>query len=343
MTYFPPDIIDNATTIFAEALEQTILKAEQRQLDIATGYFAPDVWRIIGHAFAELHAFRLLLGERPDVHMGGAETFDLRRYYHAKIADDLARLTFDRKHAELVDALLAFLERDEVQVRLFSGPFLHAKAYIFDQISFVGSSNFTPSGLTRNSELMLTSMSQSVARGLREWFETKWAQSEDYKPDLIDTLRASKFGSKSYTPFEVFMKALYEYFKERIALEQDRAATVDLARFQEEGKAEAIRLLDKWGGVLVADAVGLGKTYIGLSLLERELLTNRKRGRVPRGLVICPAQLRELVWRPRLAAIAHNLLDEHACIHFNASYKMSWWWPRYNPELARLCDQRQLL
>ena len=309
MTYFPPDIIENTTTIFAEALEQTILKADQRQLDIATGYFAPEVWRIVGNALVELRTFRLLLGERPEVPMGGPETVDLRRYYRAKIADDLARLTFDRQHAELVDALLEFLARDEAQVRLFSGPFLHAKAYIFDQISFVGSGNFTPAGLTRNSELMLTSMSQATASGLREWFEGKWAQSEDYKPDLIDTLRASKFGSKPYTPFEVFMKALYEYFKERIALEQDRAATVDLARFQEEGKAEAVRLLDKWGGVLVADAVGLGKTYIGLSLLERELLTNRKRGRVPRGLVICPAQLRDLVWRPRLVEYGIPVVD----------------------------------
>ncbi len=276
MTYFPPDIIDNASTIFAQALEQTILKADQRQLDIATGYFAPEVWRIVGNTFTELRAFRLLLGERPEVPTGGPEAVDLRRYYRAKIADDLARLTF---------------------------------AYIFDQISFVGSGNFTPSGLTRNSELMLTSMSQAVARGLREWFEGKWTQSEDYKPDLIDTLRASKFGSKPYTPFEVFMKALYEYFKERIALEQDRAATVDLARFQEEGKADRLRLLDKWGGVLVADAVGLGKTYIGLSLLERELLTNRKRGRVPRGLVICPAQLRDLIWRPRLVEYGIPVVD----------------------------------
>ncbi len=109
MTYFPPDIIDNATTIFAEALEQTILKADQRQLDIATGYFAPEVWRIVGNALAELRAFRLLLGERPDVPLGGPEIIDLRRYYRAKIADDLAQLTFDRQHAELVDALLAFL------------------------------------------------------------------------------------------------------------------------------------------------------------------------------------------------------------------------------------------
>ncbi|WP_220200297.1 SNF2-related protein [Ktedonospora formicarum] len=105
------------------------------------------------------------------------------------------------------------------------------------------------------------------------------------------------------------MKALYEYFKERILLEQDRVATVDLARFQEEGKAEALRLLDKWGGVLVADAVGLGKTYIGLSLLERELLTKRKRGRIPRGLVVCPAQLRDLVWRPRLVEYGIPVVD----------------------------------
>ena len=146
MTYFLPDIIDNSMTNFAEALKHTILRADQRQLDVATGYFAPDVWRIIGDAFAELHAFRLLIGERPDVPTGGPEAIDLRRYYRAKIADELSHLNFNRQHAQLVDALLAFLTRDEVQVRLFGGPFLHAKAYIFEQTSFVGSSNFTPSG-----------------------------------------------------------------------------------------------------------------------------------------------------------------------------------------------------
>lgn len=62
-------------------------------------------------------------------------------------------------------------------------------------------------------------------------------------------------------------------------------------------------------GGLVADAVGLGKTYIGLSLLERELLTKRKRGRIPRGLIICPAQLRDLVWRPRLAEYGIPVVD----------------------------------
>ncbi len=310
MTYLPPDIIDNNANTLAAALERTVRETEQRRLDIGTGYFAPDVWRLVGGAFAELRAMRLLLGERPEIPYGSDARVDLRRYYRRKIASDLAALDLDPAHSRLVDSLLAFLERDETEVRLFtSGPFLHAKAYIFDRVSYVGSSNFTPSGLTRNSELMLSSTSQGTANELRAWFEDKWTDSADYKPDLIEALGESKFGSKPYTPFDVFMKALYEYFKDRITLDPETRATVDLARFQEEGKSEAIRLLDRWGGVLVADAVGLGKTYIGLSLLEHELLNRRKRGRVPRGVVICPAQLRDLVWRPRIAEYGIPVAD----------------------------------
>ena len=309
MTYLPPDIIDNDGASLAGALTRSVSDMGQQQLDVATGYFTPRVWSLVGEAFSQLGAFRLLLGEPPEVEYARSATLDLRRHYRRNIADDLAALELDPAHTRLVDHLLAFLERDEVGVRLFSGPFLHAKAYVFDRVSFVGSSNFTPAGLTRNSELMLSSTNQGTANQLRAWFEGKWADSPDYKADLIATLRESKFGSKPYTPFDVFMKALYEYFKGRLILEQEPAATVDLARFQEEGRAEAIRLLDRWGGVLIADAVGLGKTYIGLSLLEHELLHKRRRGRIPRGLVICPAQLRESVWKPRLNEYGIPVVD----------------------------------
>ena len=73
-----------------------------------------------------------------------------------------------------------------------------------------------------------------------------------------------------------------------------------LASFQQEGLREAVRLIDRHGGVIVSDAVGLGKTYIGMGLLEHYVLGKRSRGYIPRGLVICPAQLRDLVWEPKL-------------------------------------------
>ena len=46
------------------------------------------------------------------------------------------------------------------------------------------------------------------------WYEARWAESIDFKNDLIDLLDASKFGGKEYTPYQVYIKALYEYFKD---------------------------------------------------------------------------------------------------------------------------------
>ena len=48
------------------------------------------------------------------------------------------------------------------------------------------------------------------------WYERQWADSVDFKNDLIELLDASKFGTKEYTPYEVYTKALYEYFKEEL-------------------------------------------------------------------------------------------------------------------------------
>ena len=51
---------------------------------------------------------------------------------------------------------------------------------------------------------------------LMRWYERQWADSVDFKDDLIELLDASKFGTKEYTPYEVYTKALYEYFKEEL-------------------------------------------------------------------------------------------------------------------------------
>lgn len=86
-------------------------------------------------------------------------------------------------------------------------------------------------------------------------------------------LENSKFGSTPYTPFQVFIKALYEYFKDRLLPpEASDYGGISLASFQREGLQEAMRLLEKHRGVIVADTVGLGKTYIGMGLLEQYLL-----------------------------------------------------------------------
>lgn len=133
---------------------------------------------------------------------------------------------------------------------------------------------------------------------LMRWFEQHWAQCVDFKDELIELLDSSKFGTKEYTPYEIYIKALYEYFRDELgedALELGRSA-VDLAEFQEDAAKKARRILARYDGVLIADSVGLGKTWIGKKLLEDFAYHRRQRA-----VVVCPASLRDM-WKRELAA-----------------------------------------
>jgi len=300
--YFPPDYLDNTDQRqMAAALVRIVRDLGQRELDVASGFFDPAAWRSLKDVFPLLERFRLLLGKAPELEGTGWERIDLAQYYRRRLQGDLEVLPLDQEYAALIDSLLAFLRWPSVEVRLYRS-FLHAKAYLFPQVAIVGSSNLTQAGLHRRAELNLVRKEEMVARALREeWFEPFWTEAEDYKETLIKALEDSKFGTTPYTPFQGFIKALYEYFRDRLVPEVPEALVgVDLASFQQEGLREAIRLLDRHGGVLVADAVGLGKTYIGMGILEHYLLRQRRRGHIPRGMVVCPAQLRDLLWRAKL-------------------------------------------
>jgi SNF2 family DNA or RNA helicase len=133
---------------------------------------------------------------------------------------------------------------------------------------------------------------------LTEWYERQWGESVDFKDALVELLDASKFGAKEYSPYEVYIKALYEYFKEELGddpLALGRSA-VELAEFQEDAVRKARRILARYDGVLVADSVGLGKTWIGKKLLEDFAYHRRQKA-----VVVCPASLREM-WRKELAS-----------------------------------------
>ena len=133
---------------------------------------------------------------------------------------------------------------------------------------------------------------------LEEWYERQWNESVDFKDALIDLLDASKFGAKEYAPYQIYIKALYEYFREELS--EDPAAlgrsAVELAEFQDDAVKKARRILARYDGVLIADSVGLGKTWIGKKLLEDFAYHRRQKA-----VVVCPASLREM-WGRELAS-----------------------------------------
>ena len=205
-----PDFTDNEKFKLTHVLESIITEHHETRLDVATGFFSPDIWRVIGQTFQNLNAFRLMIGSEPEV-KAKRVGLNLQSYYRKLLKETLESESLDAKNARVIDDLIAFLKRESVEVRLFDDPFLHAKAYIFERTAIVGSSNFTFPGLMHNSELNLVQKSEWVTQALRrDWFEPFWARSEEYKADLIETLERSKFGAHQYQPFDVFIKVLFE-------------------------------------------------------------------------------------------------------------------------------------
>jgi hypothetical protein len=61
---------------------------------------------------------------------------------------------------------------------------------------------------------------------LAEWYERQWEAARDFKDELIDLLDASKFGCKEYTPYQVYLKAIFEYFRDDLENGMDTATSV---------------------------------------------------------------------------------------------------------------------
>lgn len=305
-----PDYIDNTKNNTLENILNLLISEEnQHALDIATGFFRIEAWIRLETPLNHLTSLRLLIGRDPAIRPAERDNIDLEKFFRKDIQHYLEGREYNLSYKKEIDRLIAYLQQEHIQVRLFgslgeTSPFLHAKAYIFDHYSIVGSSNFTPSGLNHNTELNILNKNQAIAQNLRDnWFNQFWQHEtvdKDYKRKLIDALNASKFGSKAYTPYQIFLKALYELFKDDTLMSQGNQTALELANFQQEGFERAIRLIERHRGCIVADAVGLGKTYIGLRVLDYYLIKLRRPGHIPKALVICPAQLRDLVWSKKL-------------------------------------------
>ncbi len=147
---------------------------------------------------------------------------------------------------------------------------------------------------------LMGTVGATAIQELDRWFQRQWDASRDFKQDLIDLLDASKFGQKEYTPYQVYMKALFEYFKDDLMSMPSIAtrSAVELAEFQEDAVKKARKILATYDGVLVGDSVGLGKTWIGKKLLEDYAYHQRMKA-----VVVCPASLRKM-WTDELQSVS---------------------------------------
>ena len=314
---FPPVFAtndgDTGETV-AEAVTRLFLKSREElkvppAIAIATAYLNPGGFLAIADEVEKAPHVRILLGADPQedvvesVQLGTADhekRLHSALQHHSKwLEEERDLLGFTRESSEAAKRLVAWLrhaaETGEpiVEVRKYSKGFLHGKAFIVDHEAFpavlAGSSNLTYAGLNRNAELNLgySTGDRGHTKLVQEWFEKYWNEAEDF--DLAELYEARW---QEHSPWIVFLRMLWEQYKDHLDDETlDPTTELKLTKFQSDGVKRMLRLLDTHGGVLVADEVGLGKTFLAGEVIAQA--SERDRQRV---LIVCPASLRDSMW-----------------------------------------------
>ena len=271
-------------------------------------YFNVGGFTLIADAVEKLNGVRLLIGAEPkppENRQRNLATEPKTATSRERIKTEAAlaenencilierdMLGFSYKADKQTRRLIEWLHSDSVEVRRLEDRFLHGKAFLVSDHShgvMVGSSNFTYAGLARNLELNLGNYQPHVVDQVSDWFDTVWNDAEPY--DL-----AGKFANRfePHPPYLIYLRMLWELYGADLDTEDATKTDTDgkLTVFQAHGVDRAKRILEKYGGVLIADDVGLGKTYIAGELIREA--TEQQRQHV---LVITPAALRDGPWR----------------------------------------------
>jgi hypothetical protein len=284
-----PEFIDNRDgRTLAAALRELAADpgCANAPLDVASGYFNLAGFLAVADVIESRPGFRLLIGAEPE--SPGGPGLDG--------AGGPLGLGARRSLEEIERALAS--ERDALP---FSG-----KAYLFrGQGVIAGSANFTGAGLARNRELALAQYQPGIVHQAEEWFDALWLEAEDYRERLIEILTARE--AQTWTPYDVYLRALLELYEDELDLlgwDDDgegympgQPGGITLADFQRHGFRRALRIIERFDGVLIGDGVGLGKSFVGSELLDHFV---NKEGL--RALVIVPAALRDSFWEQHLRA-----------------------------------------
>ena len=286
------------------------------QIDVATAYF--EIGSLLGldGEWQKTDRLRILMGDEVSKRTKVA--------FVRGVSDITQRLDDSLERAKQADDFLAgvpaiaqAMRSGKIQCRVVRKDKFHAKAYItharLDVVgssALVGSSNFTHPGLTKNIELNVQ-ITGSPVRVLQEWYEDHWDKAEDVTPELLRTVERHV---AEYSPLEVYAQSLRHLLsgEELSDSEWERNHSVMfpiLAKYQQDAYAALLKKAKLYRGAFLCDGVGLGKTFVGLALIER--LVEQDRRRVA---LFVPKAAREPVWEAALSDYLPHLSDGYGTL-----------------------------
>lgn len=275
------------------------------KLSVVSAYFTIFAFDYLQAQLTQIDELRFLFGEPRFIRSLDPEKTDKKSF---KIEDDglqlqnrLQQKRVARECAEWIGSKVQI--RSVKQTNLLHGKMYHIASNSIED-AILGSSNFTVRGLGlgnsgNNIELNLEVDSNRDRRDLKAWFDELWNDKtlvEDVKDEVLQYLEQLY---QNHAPQFIYYKTLFHIFEKFLAdqdasgLLTERSQLVDteiwktLFEFQKDGVKGAINKIRTHNGCIIADSVGLGKTFEALAIIKYFELLNY------RVLVLCPKKLRE--------------------------------------------------
>ncbi|PXF50859.1 MAG: hypothetical protein C4B56_07830, partial [Candidatus Methanophagaceae archaeon] len=209
--------------------------------------------------------------------------YKLRELFKQRMIEDLQRQKLTEVQIRRLKALRDFVANNIIDVKLFDKSRLHAKLYLFltkpeerfgsPGLAVVGSSNFTAEGLTQNKELNVLLTAREEVLYLNQWFDKLWDEAVEFREDLLKVIDIAGVLPESpypkigelIDPQTLFKYLVYRWTEGRVLNLHEKDI---LMEFQEVGVLNATKISSHYNGVILADSVGLGKSFMAAGVIQ---------------------------------------------------------------------------
>ena len=274
------------------------------RLSVVSAYFTIYAYEALRKELDGIESLRFLFGEPRFIQSLDPAKTDKKAF---KIEDEGLSLANRLQQKEVARRCAEWIGRKAEIRSIRQTNLLHGKLYHINdgrrEHALMGSSNFTRRGLglsaTPNIELNMVVDSDRDRTDLKAWFDELWQDTalvEDVKPQVLDYLAQLYV---DHSPEFIYFKTLFHVFEKHLSGQQEQAQFFEntaitstgiwkaLFEFQKDGAKGAIQKINTHNGCILADSVGLGKTYSALAVIKYHELRNH------RVLVLCPKKLRD--------------------------------------------------
>ena len=272
-----------------------VLIRDTELFDVLAGYFYSSGFHALYKSLERTKKIRILIGissdkaladwiksaEQRELPFSHAET---KKRFSQKLVQEMDSSQDTKEVHDGVMKFMEWLRSGKLEIKAYPERSIHAKLYIMSFAGgdrdrgrvITGSSNFTRAGLTDNLEFNVELKSPSDYEFALQKFNELWQDAVEVKEAYLKTIQEKTWLSGAIAPYELYLKFLYEHFKEDLDLKDAEGLSLqympqDFKRLEYQAQAvrNAKRILEAYGGVFLSDVVGLGKTYMSAMLAKR--------------------------------------------------------------------------